>query len=68
MKRVRDLVDEIYGVREAQRTFGLVVIAKDERTRKWLESLNQQEQEKAMKLIYYKVRNGKIVDQIWRGA
>jgi len=45
---------------------GDVVVAKDERTRVFLESLERQPEEKPMRLVYYKMRDGRMVEQIWR--
>jgi hypothetical protein len=59
MKRVMDILEE-------QNSMRLMIVPKNEKTRDFLERLNAKPKEAEAKLVYYKMRDGKIVDQIWR--
>lgn len=43
-----------------------VIVARNERTKAFLELLERQAVEKSMRLVYYKMREGRMVEQIWR--
>lgn len=43
-----------------------VIVAKNERTRVFLERLNQEPREQGLKLVYYRMKDGRVVDQVWR--
>ena len=66
MKQIHETLMTIFGVNDEQNSMRLVIVPKDEKTRAFLERLNAKPKESEPKLVYYKMRNGKMVDQIWR--
>lgn len=65
MKQVKGKLMNVFGVKEEENTMRLTIVPKDDKTRAFLEKLNAKPQEPEPKLVYYKMRNGRIVDQIW---
>lgn len=47
-------------------SFEDIVLARDEKTRVFLELLERLPEEKPMRLVYYKVREGRMVERVWR--
>lgn len=54
MKRVMDILEE-------QNSMRLMIVPKNEKTRDFLERLNAKPKETEAKLVYYKMRDGKMV-------